>query len=493
MPSYEVFNKNKINVLRRLAEKAYEGSVDSNTPNDIAKELFPGHKPEYRCCVYKEREIIRQRTNLAMGHKPDGHEITPGQMVYVIEAACDDCDIHKVRITDNCRKCLFKPCQSTCHFGAIFQGNSKMHIDYSKCKTCGMCAKVCAYGAILISERPCKRSCPTGALKHFTDEIAFINEPECISCGRCAASCPFGAISEVSYLVPVIDAIKQEGKKVVAMVAPAVMGQFGKCTLNQVYSAIKALGFDEVVEVAKGADLTTVSEAEEALKAKAEGRKLTTSCCPAFVELIKMKFPKVYAENTSDTLSPMAITARMVKKENPDCVTVFVGPCVAKKKEITLEKNKGFVDYVITFEELNAMFQAKEIVVSEQPDENIGVANGSKSGRNFCQSGGVAKSLNDYLAEKGVETRLTLKAADGSEMCIEYLKQLNAGKQEEDVLEGMMCQGGCISGVCSLVTNPLLIKRDAEKENAKTLGTNISDVIKTTEGVETTYEKTDIK
>ena len=492
MPSFEIFNRNKANVLKVLARKAFEGTVDANTPEGIARELFPGRKPQYRCCVYKEREIIRERTNMAMGRCPDGRiPENSGQLVYVLEAACDDCNIHKVRITDNCRKCLFKPCQQACHFDAIYQGDSKMHIDYSKCKTCGMCARVCAYGAILISERPCRKNCPTGALKHLPDEIAYINEDECISCGRCAASCPFGAISELSFLVPVINALKSS-QKVVALVAPAVQGQFGKCSLNQIYRSITALGFDSVVEVARGADLTTVAEAEEALRAKAEGRRLTTSCCPAFVELIKKKFPKVYAENTSDTLSPMALTARLVKKYDPECVTVFIGPCVAKKKEITLKKNQGFVDYVLTFEELTAMFEARGIDVAAADESDLQVINGSKSGRNFCHAGGVAQSLNAYLAEKGVADRLTLKAADGSDMCVEYLKVLAAGRQEEDVLEGMMCQGGCIAGVCSLVTNPNVVKREAEKENAKADQTSIGSVREYASDIKTDYVKDDV-
>lgn len=492
MPSYEIFNRNKANVLRLVAERAFSGHIDENTPSEVALELFPGHKPQYRCCVYKEREIIRERTNMALGRRPDGREPNPGQFVYVLEAACDDCDIHKVRITDNCRKCLFKPCRTACHFDAIYQGDTKMHIDYSKCKACGMCARVCAYGAILISERPCRRNCPTGALKHLPDEIAYINEDECISCGRCAASCPFGAISELSYLVPVIEALKSK-RRTVALVAPAVQGQFGRSSLNQIYAAIRALGFADVVEVARGADLTTAVEAAEALEAHRDGKKLTTSCCPAFVELIKKKFPTVYQNNTSDTLSPMALTARLVKKADPEAVCVFIGPCVAKKKEIDLSKNKGFVDFVLTFEELTAMFEAKKIEVASMADVDIGVVNGSRSGRNFCRSGGVAQSLNDYLAEQGEETRLTFKAADGADMCVEYLKRLAAGQQTEDVLEGMMCQGGCIAGVCSLVTNPNVVKRQADQENAKAAQTTISSVLDGSSAIETTYSKDDIK
>lgn len=466
MASFETYNVNKSNVLRLLAEDAYSGKIDSNTPRNIALKLFPRLKPQYRCCVYKEREIIQERTNLGLGLKPDGRPLESDQMVYVLEAACDDCDIHRVRITDNCRKCLFKPCEKACHFGAIYEGDSKMHINYSLCKACTLCSKACAYGAIMVSERPCRRSCPTGALKHIPGEIAYIDENECINCGRCVANCPFGAISDVSFMVNVIDKIVAK-KKVVAMVAPAIIGQFKKAGFSKIVPVLNKLGFSEVYEVASGADITTETEANEVLEAKKKGQKLTTSCCPAFVEYIKRKFAVVYENNTSTTLSPMALTARLVKEKEADAVTVFIGPCIAKKLEATLEKNKDYVDYVLTFEELSAMIAAKNIEIDDEPEVVDLSKSASAASHRYCYSGGVAASLNEYLKEQGKSETITYVAASGAEEVNERLKLLSKGLQEEDILEGMMCEGGCISGVISYVTNPASLKMLQKSEEAK--------------------------
>lgn len=457
MANFESYNVNKANVLRLLAQRAYADNIDSGTPRAIALELFPKLKPQYRCCVYKEREIIAERASLGLGRKPDGSQLETSQKVYVLEAACDGCDIHRVRITDSCRKCLMKPCLKACHFGAITEGDSKMHINYSLCKACTLCSKVCAYNAILVSERPCRRSCPTGALKHIPGEIAYIDEEECINCGRCVANCPFGALSDVSDLVNVIGRIKK-GSNVVAMVAPSVIGQFKKSGFGQVAGVLKKLGFADAYEVARGADLTTSTEAEEVLEAKREGRKLTTSCCPAFVEYIKLKYPSIYANNTSATLSPMAITARLIKQENPEALAVFIGPCIAKKYEAGLEKNREFVDYVLTFEELNAMIEAKGLNIEDESSEVDLSRAGSPAAHRYCYSGGVASSLNDYLAESGRSDRLSTAAASGPLEIEDKLKALAKNQLAEDILEGMMCEGGCISGVVSYITNPATLK-----------------------------------
>jgi len=487
--SFDQLNEYKKQVLCKVAERAYQGTITDNTANEIAHEIINYQKPKDRCCVYKEREIIRERTYLAMGRKPDGGEPNKGQFVYVLEAACDDCNIHRVRITDNCRKCLFKPCLKACHFGAIREGDSKMHIMYDKCKACTMCAKACPYQAIMVSDRPCHRSCPTGALKYVENEIAQIKDEECINCGRCSASCPFGAISELSFIVPLIEEMKK-GKEIVAMVAPAIVGQWGNSTLVQVYDALKAIGFTKIIEVAKGADLTTKFEAEEACESKKNGVHITTSCCPAFVSLIQKYYPNVYNAHTSDVLSPMAITARMARDLYPGAINVFIGPCVAKKAEKLLKKNAANIDYVMTFEEITAMMKAKGVDPLKMPGESK-VNNGSFSGRNFCNTGGVAQSLNDYLKEIGSDTTLTLKCANGSEECVKFVKELAAGHQAEDVLEGMMCEGGCMAGVDSQASNLALVKGHAAKENANTVGTKISSANEEFSYIDCHFDKND--
>ncbi len=487
--SFDQLNNFKKEVLYKVADRAYKGTLTESSPNEIAHEIINYQRAKVRCCVYKEREIIRERTYLAMGRKPDGSEPDKGQFVYVIEAACDDCNIHRVRITDNCRKCLFKPCTKACHFGAIREGDSKMHIMYDKCKACTMCAKACPYQAIMVSDRPCHRSCPTGALKYVENEIAQIKDDECINCGRCSASCPFGAISELSFIVPLINDMKA-GKKVVAMVAPAIVGQWGNATLKQVYDSLKAIGFTDIVEVAQGADLTTKCEAEEAIESKKNGVHITTSCCPAFVSLVQKYYPDVYKAHTSDVLSPMAITARMARELYPDAVNVFIGPCVAKKAERLLKKNCSNIDYVLTFEEITAMMRAKDVDPSKMKGE-ANVDNGSFSGRNFCNTGGVAQSLNNYLAEINSPERLTLKCANGSEECVKFVKELAAGKQTEDVLEGMMCEGGCMAGVDSQASNLFLVKSHAQKENVNVQQTKISEASDKFASVECHFDKND--
>lgn len=473
--SFDTMNTFKKMTLKEIAKRCYAGTISRDDADDIARTLIPYSAPRVRCCIYKEREVIRERAYLAMGYTPSGEEPKSGQYVYVLEAACDDCNIHKVRITDNCQKCLFKACVNACKFNAIYEGDSKMHIDYKKCMACTMCAKSCPYGSVLVSDRPCHKSCPTGALLYQEGDIAKIDYQDCISCGQCQASCPFGAISEISFMKDVIKSINDK-KKVVALVAPAILGQWGKASLKQIYSALYKIGFSYIIEVAVGADVTTANEAKEALKAKREGKKITTSCCPAFVSYIKKKFPKVYQENTSDVLSPMAITGRIAKKiYGEDCISVFIGPCVAKKAEKDLLHNIDNVDYVMTFEEITAMMEAKDINPIDLPEEDNDVLKGSYSGRNFCNVTGVATSLNSYLAEMGEDSRLTLKSANGKDLVIQCLKYLSKGKQNEDVLEGMMCLNGCIGGIDSNVSNPLLIKSFASKANEETKNKKIEE------------------
>ena len=248
--------------------------------------------------------------------------------------------------------------------------------------------------------------------------------------------------------------------------APAILGQWGKSHLNQVYAAFKKIGFTDIVEVAVGADMTTRYETEEALRAKKEGRKITTSCCPAFVSFLQKKYPEIYKNNTSDVLSPMAITARIAREKfGKEAKTVFVGPCVAKKAERLLPKNIENIDYVLTFEEITAMMGARHIEPITLEDENQGVEAGSLAARNFCVTGGVGSSLNAYLGEIGSEERLSLKIASGPATVIQYVKELSQGKQTEDVLEGMMCEGGCMGGVDSQAENLAIAKIHAKKEN----------------------------
>lgn len=465
----------KFDVLRKAADLAYEGELTEEKMNAYYKDLIPGTKANYRCCVYKEREILRQRGRLVRGLMAnDVEKNNPKQIVQVIEAACDGCTIKKVLVTDNCRKCMAKSCMGSCNFGAISMGENRAVIDYDKCKECGACARNCPYHAIVLTERPCKSACPVDAIRWNEEGIAVIDENKCINCGRCVASCPFGAIEDISWIVPVIDDIR-EGKKLIAMVAPAIQGQFEGVSLAQIKQGIKELGFYDVVEVALGADAVAKEEYEELKKHMAEGVPMTTSCCPGFVNMAKIHYPEVYEKNVSTMVSPMMARAKMVKEEFPDAEVVFIGPCLAKKQEAMEEHTS--VDYVLTFEELAAMFISKHIYLKEYDGENGANWEASVHGRNFAQGGGVSKAVIQAAKEAG-EEGIKAYYADGAQECKKQLLLMKLGRFNFDILEGMCCEGGCINGPCG-ISDAADVKKRMNTENAgmkETIGETLGKV-----------------
>ena len=340
----------KHDVLYEVAKRAYEGTLEEER-DQLPYEMIPGPQAQYRCCIYKEREIIRQRVRLAEGKCPSGYDSM--NVVQVIGAACEECPIASYIVTDNCRMCMGKACQNSCNFGAIYMGNEHAHIDPNKCKECGKCAQACPYNAIAHLERPCKKVCPVDAITYNEYGICVIDEDKCIQCGACIHSCPFGAIGTKTFLVDIIRLMKA-GQKVVAMVAPATEGQFGNnITMGSWKTALKKIGFADMVEVGLGGDMTAAYEAEEWAEAYKEGKKMTTSCCPAFVNMIKKHFPML-EENMSTTVSPMCAVSRMLKSQDPNIITVFIGPCIAKKSEALDLNIIDNADYALTFGEVRA-------------------------------------------------------------------------------------------------------------------------------------------
>ncbi|MCQ2561321.1 MAG: monomeric [FeFe] hydrogenase, partial [Clostridia bacterium] len=367
--------------------------------------------------------------------------------IQVVDIACDECPRSGYIVTDMCRGCLAHNCQESCLRGAIaidYKGRS--HIDKTKCVECGRCANACKYGAIVNMVRPCEKVCPTGAIHMGEDGAAEIDQNKCIVCGQCVFDCPFGAPSDISDIVKVIKAIQQyNGPKVYAIVAPAVAGQFPEGTTEQVYTAIRTIGFDEVVEVAEGADITARIEAEELL----EKGFITTSCCPAFVEYITVKFPEL-VPHVSSTLSPMAYTAMKIKEKDPEAIVVFIGPCMAKKYEKKQEKTAGNINYVLTFSELQALFDSKDIDISTLPETHL--QDGSSFARKYCMSGGVAASVAQALKEMGREDfEVKPVICNGIDECKQALLKAKAGKLDGNIIEGMCCPGGCIRGNGTLI------------------------------------------
>ena len=310
--------KIKHEVLEEVARLAFDGELEEHK-DDIAMKLIPGPLPQFRCCIYKEREIIRQRVRLAEGKAPGIKN--DGNVIQVISSACEDCPISSYVVTENCQNCLGKACINACKFGAIEAGRDRSHIDASKCKECGKCAQACPYNAIAHLKRPCKFSCPVDAIYYDENGISVIDDSKCIRCGKCVHSCPFGAIGYKSSIVNVIKAIKS-GKKVYAMLAPATEGQFGvDITMESWKKAMKEVGFTDFIEVGLGGDLTAKYEAEEWVEAYKDGRKKVTSCCPGFVNLVRKHYPEL-SDMISTTVSPMCAVSRLVKAKEPDAVTV---------------------------------------------------------------------------------------------------------------------------------------------------------------------------
>ncbi|MCH5211146.1 MAG: 4Fe-4S dicluster domain-containing protein [Oscillospiraceae bacterium] len=460
----------KYEVLRSVAELVFNDELTEENAHNIPYQLIPTATPRFRCCVYKEREIIRQRVRLATGRPPlPAHNVEHIEIknttIQVIPAACEGCPINRFQVTENCQKCMAKSCKSACAFDAITITGRGAYIDQTKCRECGKCAEACPYHAIADLMRPCKRNCEVGAITIGGDRLANIDETKCIGCGHCAVGCPFGAISDMSQIVEVIQKINDKDTKVVAIPAPAVEGQFGpEATIGRIITALKMLGFDDVVEVALGADAVAYNEAKELIENHENGVKMTTSCCPAFVTLIRKHYPKL-AEKMSNTVSPMVATVRWIRENMPGAYIVFIGPCMAKKEEAKFGV-EGSPDAVMTFEELNALFDARRISVAdcqEAPTE------ATSYGRRFSGAGGVTEAVMKAVQEMGCTDTITAKGCSGVKECKLALAMLNVDKLPEDIIEGMACEGGCMAGPGSIASLQQLktarMKKIKGKEN----------------------------
>ncbi len=428
----------KYRVLREVAKDAWEDKL-ATTAIDIPKRIVPGKIPTMRCCVYKERAILAERVKLAMGGNTENPNV-----IEVIDIACDECPMGGYEVTNACRGCLAHRCEDACRFGAItFDENHVAHIDKSKCKECGMCARVCPYSAIHNYKRPCETACKIKAISMGDEKQACIDNNKCISCGACVYQCPFGAIMDKSYILNVIDMLKKSNNnttyKVFAVVAPSISSQFTYAKLGQVITGLKKLGFYTVIEAALGADMVAQKESVEL----AEKGFLTSSCCPAFVAYIEKTFPDL-KQYVSHNLSPMGTIAKYIKEHEGACKVVFIGPCTTKKAEILKDEVKPYVDSVITFEELQALFDSKDIDITTL-DLDV-LDNASYYGRIFARSGGLSDAVKEGLLEQNIQFDLKAVPCDGIEACRQALLQKSRNTLDANFIEGMACIGGCIGG-----------------------------------------------
>ena len=458
----------KYKVLKEVSKKAWNNELQNVL--DIPNIIIPGNKPTMRCCVYKERAILGERVKLAMG----GDKNNPN-VIDVISIACDDCPAGGYQVSNACRGCLAHRCQNVCPRNAIyFDQYQHAHIDKTKCVECGMCSKVCPYSSIINNKRPCQSACKVGAITIGEDQSAQIENSKCIECGACVYQCPFGAISDKSYILDVIKMIQDSNNnsnyKVYAIVAPSIASQFDYATLGQVITGIKKLGFHATIEVAVGADMTADAEAKEF----AHKQKMTTSCCPAFVKYVEKNFPNL-KDMISTTLSPMAMLGKYIKENDANAKVVFIGPCTAKKAEVRKESVRPYVDAAMTFEELQALFDSRDLDITTLPEGVLD--NASYFGRIFARSGGLSDAVAEALKEQGL-TDFQLKpcACDGIEACRIALLKKSKNLLDANFVEGMACIGGCIGGAGCL-THGEKNKDEVDKYGREALEKTIADAV----------------
>ena len=411
-----------------------------------------------RCCIHKERAVWKYKSLPLMGFdmSDEVDELTPlseyaakaltrqtpkDNIMCVVDEACSSCVRTNYQITNLCRGCVARACSLNCPKDAIeFDSEtSQGRINQSKCISCGKCFNSCPYHAIVHIPIPCEEACPVGAITKDEFGVEHIDESKCIFCGKCLNSCPFGAIFELSQVFDILQCIKR-GEKVIAMVAPAILSQY-KAPAEQVYSAIKQIGFAEVIEVAQGAVITTEKESEELKEKLEEGQAfMTTSCCPAYVEMAEKYAPEL-KKYISSTRSPMHYTAQMAREQHPDAKLVFIGPCIAKRKEARKDE---YVDYVMTFEEMQSIFEGMEIEMTDEKVYNIPFTV-DRTAYGFAQNGGVTAAVLKHINGAFEFTAQQISPLDKKN--VNLLKAYGkTGKSPVQFLEIMACEGGCISG-----------------------------------------------
>lgn len=457
-------------LLVRIARMFFEGNLLESI-NRLPIKMRPKNSPISRCCIHKERAVLKYRSMAILGFGAEDEtdelislseyancalrrESVKGPVLTVLDEACSSCVKSKYFITNACQGCFARPCTVNCPRKCIDVVDGQAHIDPSRCVNCGKCMQVCPYHAVVFLPIPCEEECPVGAINRLENGLERIDFDKCIHCGKCMTACPFGAIMEKSQIIDVMKSLTSE-RPTVALIAPAIAGQFD-ASLGNIIGALKKLGFDEIVEVAVGADVVADREAKEFTERMKNGEKfMTSSCCPAYTEAVQKHMPQL-KPFVSHTVTPMHYAAEMAAQQYPDAVKVFIGPCVAKREEAL---NDTYVDYVLTFEEIGALFVAKGIDV-EACDPVEPSIPALSFGRGFPVTGGVSSAIEHMLEGDAEHPELRATVVDGlNKREIRRLKSLPKGNAENNFIEVMCCEGGCVAGPCVLASSKMAAKK----------------------------------
>ena len=472
------YAKIKFKIDTEVMRHLFEGTLVRDADR-IPIDIVPSHRVPSRCCIYKERAVVRYRIMALAGYTLETEDDEYRSLSSFMEEAmeedkpklplfttiavgCSSCPKSQYQVSDACRSCFARPCSTNCPKDAIEYIHGKAHINTDKCIKCGKCMERCPFHAIVHNCVPCEDSCPVGAVKQNENGISEINSDKCIGCGRCLRSCPFGAIAKRSGLIPV-GKMLYNGEKVVGMIAPAIEGQFDG-SLEQIKKAMKAVGFTEVVEVAEGAKITAEREAKELMEKKEKGEGyLATSCCPAWFSLVDKHIPAI-RDHISTTLSPMGYTAQLCKERFPGYKVVFIGPCVAKRYEAAT-KYPELIDRVLSYGELASIFVAKGVNVADMPNdyEDDDVCKAIDDCRDFAVSGGVAECVLSRVDDRSKYKVMSINGIDSK--VVRQIKLWPKIKPDADLVEIMCCYGGCVAGPGTFNSVPNALKmREAQKK-----------------------------
>ena len=297
-------------------------------------------------------------------------------------------------------------------------------------------------------DQACEKSCVFDAIVPGPDGKLIIDPDLCTGCGACIEACHSDKLTASRDILPALKAVRDKEKLAYALVAPAFLGQFSEdVTPGKLRNAFKALGFDGMVEVALFADILTLKEALEFDKNILHDGdyQLTSCCCPVWIAMIR----KIYRDlmpHVPGAVSPMIACGRVIKKLHPEAVTVFIGPCIAKKSEAREPDLAGAVDYVLTFQEIQDVFEAADIDPALLPESEKD--HSSRAGRIYAHTGGVSEAVKSTVEQLNPHRNIAIhtRQADGVPACRAMIQQLENGEIDGNFFEGMGCVGGCVGG-----------------------------------------------